>query len=82
MFRKINVWRIVSTALGVLLVLSVGLNLSGGYQVPQQATLFMFGALAAIGVGYSVVNPGASLTLPGPLEENGFAPGKSWWVLA
>jgi len=72
MSRKTNIWRIVSITLGILLAASVFVNISGLFQVPQQMTLFMTGALISIGVGYSILNPDASLSRLDATEESRF----------
>lgn len=53
-------WRAVAVVLAVLLGSALVVNLSGTARVPRSVTLFLFGALFSLGVGYSVVNPKSS----------------------
>lgn len=65
-------WRSVALILGVLLGLSVIINLSGAFEIPRQTTLFLFGALLALGVGYSVVSPKSSPVAARRADEPAF----------
>lgn len=55
-----SLWRAVAVVLAVLLGLSLVVNLSGASGLPRPVTLFLFGALVSLGVGYSIVNPRSS----------------------
>jgi hypothetical protein len=62
MMREGTFWRYAASILDVMLALSVIINLSGAFEIPRQITLLLFGILMALAVGYSIVNPNASLT--------------------
>jgi len=65
-------WRILSIILVVLLVVMVLLSILGIYQTPQKVTLFIFGTLVAIGIGYTILSPRTPLGFLDPEAKNKF----------
>jgi len=61
MIRQDPFWRRFATNLAMLITLSVIANLVFENLVPHQITLLLFGSLVALGVGYTIENPRASI---------------------
>jgi len=72
MIAKIISWRILSIILTALLLLVVLLSIFGIYQAPQKVSLFIFGALVAIGVGYTILRSRTPIGFSDAKAENKF----------
>jgi hypothetical protein len=65
-------WRLIAGTITVLLVAGVISNLLMPHTVPEKITLFLFGSLISITVGYSIVSPGSSPAMLSEKDEISF----------
>ena len=65
-------WRVVASALGLLLSVFVIANSVRAETVPAGITLLLFGTLVAIGIGNTIVNPRSSPVILTEHEEKRF----------